>query len=134
MANKPLHEYNPFRGNEGFIIVDGLDNTASGGILKFPNYAGKTDGAVLTKKTVNNADEIVWEAPQGGMEFPDTLDISTWSKPDNPDYTKAIGDSTIYCHSTGLNQDGKLQLQCYWKLEPYDSAGFRGTPMSGAFN
>jgi hypothetical protein len=62
MANKPLHEYNPFRGNEGFIIVDGLDNTASGGILKFPNYAGATDGAVLTKKTVNDADEIVWEA------------------------------------------------------------------------
>jgi hypothetical protein len=71
MANKPLHEYNPFRGNEGFLIVDGLDNTASGGILKFPNYAGKTDGAVLTKKTVNDADEIVWEVPQGGGGLPD---------------------------------------------------------------
>jgi hypothetical protein len=75
MANKPLHEYNPFRGNEGFIIVDGLDNTASGGILKFPNYAGKTDGAVLTKKTVNNADEIVWEVPQGGGGLPDHHDL-----------------------------------------------------------
>jgi hypothetical protein len=62
MANKPLKEYDDFAGSDGYIIVDGIDTDTPGGKLKIPNYAGATDGAVLTKKTVNDADEIVWEA------------------------------------------------------------------------
>lgn len=75
MANKPVKEYDDFAGSDGYVIVDGIDTETPGGKLKLPNYAGATDGAVLTKKTVNDADEIVWEVPQGGGGLPDHHDL-----------------------------------------------------------
>lgn len=75
MANKPVKEYDDFAGSDGYVIVDGIDTETPGGKLKLPNYAGATDGAVLTKKTVNDADEIVWEVPQGGGGLPDAQSL-----------------------------------------------------------
>lgn len=136
MANKAVKEYNDFTGTNGYLIVDGLTDNESGGKMKVPNYSGVTDGYVLTKTTTDGADDVVWSAPAGGgVDLPDTIDVSTWwdstSQPTEEDYTRVIGKSEIYCKY--VNHDGNnVQLSWCWKIHANDSAGWKGT-QSGQF-
>ena len=76
---KEIKEFENFEGQDGYLIVDGLDAETPGGKIKVPNYSGVTDGYVLTKTTTDGTDDIVWSAPQGGGGNPFSIDeMLTW--------------------------------------------------------
>ena len=75
MASQAIKEYDDFSGTNGYLIVDALTDNESGGKMKVPNYAGVTDGYVLTKTTTDNTDDVVWAAVGGGVPAPTNDDF-----------------------------------------------------------
>lgn len=96
---KEIKEFDNFKGQEGYLIVDGLDDQTKGGKIKVPNYSDVTDGYVLTKTTTDGTDDIVWSAPAGGGGLPDASKIIGQR-------TESGGDYALFVPYCDITRDG----------------------------